>query len=258
MTLAPVSRGWLAQVPHRSVAMAAGWTLVACLCVAGRRQLAALAAAVGLIGEAAVVGRGYGFAPDSLVSSWWLLTLTTFTAACLLALVRPAAGTAGGDPDRRSPLSRRALVVLTAAAVLAVAEPFVARALSVVHAGPGGAWLVQSRIPTVRLPGPLGRYGDNHLGALLLVGAFGLLVLRLRPPVRRRVLLLTAPTVATAGLVETGFQGFLQSSPRFWPPVYHTAGQWSALVLVPLLVFGLVTWLLRRYERKLASGALLA
>jgi hypothetical protein len=40
--------------------------------------------------------------------------------------------------------------------------------------------------------------------------------------------------------------------------VYLTAGQWGTLVLVPVLVFGIGSWLVHRYERQLASGALLA
>ncbi len=71
------------------------------------------------------------------------------------------------------------------------------------------------------------------------------------------MLLLAAPVAATALLIQIGFSGFMQSSPSFWPPVYLTAGQWSALVLVPLMVFATGAWLLRRYEHKLASGALL-
>ncbi len=75
---------------------------------------------------------------------------------------------------------------------------------------------------------------------------------------RRRVLVLAAPTAAVAAVIQLWFQGFMQSSPRFDPPVYLTAGQWGALVLVPLLVFATGTWLVHRYERQLASGALLA
>jgi hypothetical protein len=87
---------------------------------------------------------------------------------------------------------------------------------------------------------------------------FPFLVARLHPAVRRRVLLLTAPTVAVVVLVRAGFQGFLVSSPRFWPPVLLTFGQWGALLLVPPLVLAAGAALLRRYERELASGALLS
>jgi hypothetical protein len=290
---APVPHGWLAQVPHRALAMAAGWTLVACACAAGRRRVAALGAVFGLLGEAVILGREYDFAPDSLVSSWWLLTLITFAAACLVALTRPAPATDGAgsdageldaevgdagadppnagvlsvggwrsvlrrDPEPLRPLGRRAVVALTAGALLSLVEPFVARALTVIEPHRDNAWVVQNQIPAVPLPGLFSRYSDSHLGAVVLVITLVVLVLRLRPPVRRRVLVLVGPTAATVLLIEAGFQGFMVSSPRFWPPVYLTIGQWSVLVLMPLVVFAAGTWLLHRYERKLASGALLA
>ncbi len=253
----PVRDGWLAAVPHRSLATGVGWTLVACLCAAGLRQLAALGAVVGFLGAVGIAGGAYGSAPDSLVSSWWLLTLTAFTAACLLALIRTA-GTRGWrdlmrrDPGRLSPLGRRAVVALTATALLIVVDPVATRALTVVESDGDGVSTMHSRIPVLPL-GPLTRDGDNHLGAVALVVMLVVLVLRLRPPVRRRVLLLTAPTVATAVFVQTGLRGYLESSARFRPPVYLTTGQSGALVLAPLLVFAIGTWLLRRYERRLAG-----
>jgi FtsH-binding integral membrane protein len=104
------------------------------------------------------------------------------------------------------------------------------------------------------LPGFFNPYGESHLGAVLLVVMLVILVLRLRPAVRRRVLLLSTPVAGAVLLVQTEFQGFIES-PHF--TVYLTFGQWAALVVVPLLVFTTSNWLLHRYERKLASGALL-
>lgn len=127
----------------------------------------------------------------------------------------------------------------------------------VVHRLPGGRETVSERLPLLLAPS-VGTLTDNELqaGIVLAVISVGV-VLRLRPPVRQRVVLLMAPVAVTFGLIHVGFQGFMASSPRFNPPVYLAAGQWDALTLTPLLVFAFGAWLLRRYERKLTSGALL-
>ncbi len=115
--------GWPVPVPDRALAMGVGWTLVTCACVAGLRRIAALGAVLGLLGEAIAVSHRYQSAPDSFVSSWWLLILTTFAVGCLVALtgsVRAASrvgwwrGLVRRDPDGVRPLSRRAVVALAA------------------------------------------------------------------------------------------------------------------------------------------------
>jgi hypothetical protein len=115
---------------------------------------------------------------------------------------------------------------------------------------------VSSRIPAVPLLGP-DQNGSSRLGALVLV----ITVVAARAAATPSG---ATPRAATgrAGrpttlLVQTGFRGFMDSSPRFWPPVYLTTGRWGALVLVPLLIFATGSWLPHRYEQKLASGALL-
>jgi len=285
----PVPHPWLAQVPHRALAMGVGWTLVACACAARLRRVAALGAVFGLLGYAVIVGRGYDFAPDAVVSSWWLLTLTAFTAGCFVSLVRsapavdeawpgdgepstvhdPSADARGGnapgasgwrgvlrrDSDRVRPLGWRAVVALTAGALVTVGDPFLGRALVVVEPEGNGAWAVNTRSPNFWLPVFGNPYDHGPLRAVLLVVTLVVIVLGLRPAVRRRVLLLSAPVAGTVVLVQTAFQGFVSSGPRF--TAYLTIGQWGALVLVPLLVFATGTWLLHRYEQRLASGALL-
>jgi hypothetical protein len=232
--------------------MAAGWLAVAAARVAGLPRIAALGAALGLVGAAVSLARRYAWAPDSLVSWWWLLTLTAVTAACLLVALR--------DPEPPPPLAQRAVLALATGALVMAVEPLAVRALMVVRPGPEGSWQVSERIPGLPTPVSPGHENAALAGAVLAV-AFLVLVVRLHPAVRRRVLLLTAPTAPTAAvvvLVRAGFQGFLVSSPRFWPPVSLTLGQWGALLLVPPLVFAAGAALLRRYERKLASGALLS
>jgi hypothetical protein len=79
------------------------------------------------------------------------------------------------------------MITLTAGALATVVEPFVGRALTVVQPQGDGGWLVSSRIPAVPLLGP-DQNGSSWLGALVLVITVVVLVLRLRPLVRRRVL----------------------------------------------------------------------
>lgn len=263
-------------VSYRTVAMAVGWTVIAVAGALGLRRVAALGAVMGLAGEAAVLARQYAEAPDWVVWSWTVLTLIAVTAAGLVAAIAPARDAipgrsgaiegepAGGGGWRRilrrdpAPLGRRPVVALAAGAVLMLVEPFVAEALMVVHRTSGGGWTVSERLPLLSAPS-VSTLTDNEVqaGAILAVISV-VVVLRLRPAVRRRVVLLAAPVAVTFGLIHVGFEGFMASSPRFNPPVYLAAGQWGALTLTQLLVFAFGAWLLRRYERKLASGALLA
>jgi len=100
-------------------------------------------------------------------------------------------------------------------------------------------------------------FDPTRLAGLALVLTTAVVVWRLAPTVRRRVLVLAAPTVATVLLVWVMFGGFLQSSPRFDPPVLLVTPQWLALTLVPVLVFALGAAAVTRHERRLASGVLL-
>jgi hypothetical protein len=76
-------------------------------------------------------------------------------------------------------------------------------------------------------------------------------------------MVLAAPVVAVAALVEWTFGGFPASSPQFVHPVLLTAPQWAALGLVPVAAFAAGLVLAGRHERMLrrvwqdgaASGA---
>jgi hypothetical protein len=87
------------------------------------------------------------------------------------------------------------------------------------------------------------------LAAAVVIAAVG--VKQIALPVRRWVLALLAPTVAVIVLVSTTFQGFVDSSPRFSPPVFLVTGQWLMLTLTPLLTFALAAALVHRRENRL-------
>lgn len=71
------------------------------------------------------------------------------------------------------------------------------------------------------------------------------------PEIRRRFVALIAPTVALILLIKLGFSGWIDSSVRFATPVYLVPGQWLALLLTPLLAFGIAVLVTQQREETL-------
>ncbi len=219
-----------------AAATALGWTAVAVCATVRLRRVAALGAMLGAVGEVTHAALGYSFAPNLFVESWWRSVLVVTAAGCLALGAR--AGSRSTDetepgtdpaPHRRTASGWHLLIAGAVSLVL----------------GYAGLMLMGLSTSTMTVAVPL-------------ILPFAVPVLRLAPSARRRVVLLAAPSVASVLLVATTFGGFLASSPRFPIPVHLVAPQWIGLFATPVVVFAVGLWALRRHERQLASGALLA
>jgi hypothetical protein len=236
---------WVAAV------VAIGWTLTAVAAGLGLRRLAAVSAIAATAGVSVAVTRSYTEDPGAVVTAWWILVLAVTGAAALVMLAR-------ADGERRRPLGTRSRVAVALAALLAVAAPALEWLTVVVTRYDETVWTESYRPPFNWLILPMIGYRPvASITVTALVVVLTVVVVRLSPAVRRRVVLLALPTAVTALVVALTFNGFLQASPRFSPPVYLVPPQWITLLATPVLVFIVGVWLVARYERKLASGALL-
>jgi hypothetical protein len=224
----------VAQVAGVPVATTAGWMLVALAAILGRRRIAAAGAALGVTGQAAVLGVQYSADPSGLVTSWWKIVFAMVIAVSAFVAI-------GGE---NRPLSRRAIAATMAAAALLGAWPAVETASVTAISSVDGGTTFYSPLFGVQGLATDAVLGLNAIVLLVVVG-------RLGSAVRRRVVILLLPTAGVMALVTFTFGGFLAASPRFANPVLLTAPQWVALALVPVavLLVGLV-WL-ARYERML-------
>ena len=251
-----------------TILLAAGWIVVTVAARLGRYRLAAVLAAALTVVEPARLAVRYPNLPDALVTNWWLVVLAVTATGMLAwsarraaprhpALQRPAKQPdrhphdrptpAGADRPRRRPGWR---AVTAGLALVTSATPVLEAAGTDVTGTWSTTFSVNERLRVLW-------FDPTRLAGLALVLTTAVVVWRLAPTVRRRVLVLAAPTVATVLLVWVMFGGFLQSSPRFDPPVLLVTPQWLALTLVPVLVFALGAAAVTRHERRLASGVLL-
>jgi hypothetical protein len=241
-----------AVVPWASSAVAVAWALTAIAAGLGQRRLAALSSIAAATGVGVVVMRDHAEMPWGVVTSWWIRVLAFTGAAALVLVSRP-------DGVRRRPLGTRSRVAVAVATVLVVAAPALEWLTMVRTQLDERTWTESFRTPFQYFTLPALRPGRPmaSIAVTALVLVLAVVVLRLSPAVRRRVILLALPAAATELVVALTYNGFVQSSPRFYPPVYLVFPQWIALFAVPVLVFAFGAWLLARYERKLASGSLL-
>jgi hypothetical protein len=246
--------GW--TIPRTNAALAVVWTFVAVAAGLALRRLAAVAAIVGAAGTAVAVTRTYTDEPGALVTSWWVLVLAVTGAAALAAVIRPGGAREG---ERWRPLGVRSRIAVGLAAILMGAAPAL-ESLTVVVTPLGDGLSTESYRPPVNNL-TLWLVGHRPVASIAIVAfvvTLAVVVLRLSPAVRRRVVVLALPAAVTELIVVLTFNGFLQSSPQFYPPVYLVAPQWITLFATPVLVFAAGAWLVARYERQLASGVLLA
>lgn len=218
--------GWLL------LAEIAGWLLVGIAATLGLRRIVAVGALAGLAAE---IVRFEGVVPFTMVTDWWALVVAATTAfAALVAL--------GGE--RRRVVSWRAATAIIAALALPAGWPFIETALT--------TWTIHSDGSGFSSNPVQGIEGVLDIGLRAVAGIVVLVVIaRLRPAVRRRVVVALLPGVAVYVVILTTFNGFLASTVRFTSPVLLTPPQLVALIAVPLACFGLgLLWLIR-YERML-------
>jgi hypothetical protein len=226
------------QLSVSAIAGTAGWSLVALAATLRWRKIAAAGAFAGLAGQAIALAHDYSASPSLVVTSWWKLILALVIALSALVAV--------GSENRV--LSWRPVTAVSVAAALLAAWPAVLAATVTVTAAPGGGTVAYSP-----LSGGEGFLADGLLAFVLIV--LLLVVARLSPAIRRRVVISLLPAVVTTALVEWTFGGFIASSQRFVHPVQLTAPQWAALALVPVLGFAAGLIWLARHERMLRALA---
>jgi hypothetical protein len=233
-----------------------GWTLVAIALRLGSHVLAAVGAIAGAAGQAVTLAQSYLKNPGGLVISWWHLVLAVTAAAALITLVRPARERTAG---RSQWLTARSQIAVALAAILFAAAPALESLTLVITPTGPNSWTSSYREPFGWFAlSATGYRPVVSMAVVVLAVTLAVVVVRLRPTVRRRVLVLTLPVGVTQFVVAQTFGGFLASSPRFYPPVHLVTPQWTALVITPVLAFAVGAWLLARYERRLDSGALRA
>ncbi len=229
--------GFPQRLSLSAIALAAGWCLIAGAGTLRWHWPAAIGASLCAAGEAVHLAILYPGNPSLLVVSWWRLMLAVVTALAAVSLVtRPKM--------EHRPLAWPVIATLVAATAALAAFPLAEAASTTVTRYPDGAGTASS--PLFGVEGLLRTGLAAALAATVLVA-----VIRSGPAARRRVMVLAAPVVTAAALVEGTFGGFLASSPRFAHPVLLTAPQWAALGLVPVLTLAGGLILVGRYERML-------
>lgn len=233
--LAPPGGQW--QAPVIGLALAGGWALVAAAAILRWRRVAAAGASLGVAAEAVLLVARYPGDPSYLIASWWQVMLAVVTA---LAAVITAAGPGG----RARPISLRAVTAVTAVAVALAGIP--------------AAEAASTSIVTVTGQGVSTANPLSGIERLLAYGLFAglaitvlVVITRLRPAARRRVLVLSVPVAAAAALSATGSRVFLTASQGFAYAVLPTAPQWAALWMAPVLAFAIGMAWLSRHERML-------
>jgi hypothetical protein len=229
--------GFPQRLSLSGIVLAAGWSLVAGAAILRWRWPTAIGASLCAVGEAVHLAILYPSNPGLLVTSWWRLLLAVLTALAAVTLAtRPRM--------EHRPLTWPVIATLVTAAGALAVFPLAEAASTTVTTYPDGAASASSPLSGVE---GLLRTG---LAAALLAGVL-VAVIRSGPAARRGVVVLAAPVVAAAALVQGTFGGFLASSPQFTHPVLLTAPQWAALSLVPVLTLAGWLILVGRYERML-------
>jgi hypothetical protein len=235
-----VASGWVGTPTRLSVstlALAAGWSLVAGAAILRWRWAAAAGASLGAVGEAARMAVLYASNPSYLVVSWWQLMLAMMTALAAVTLLV-------GAGSAKRPLSWRVITALLAAAAVLAAAPAIESPFTTVTMVYGGGASVSNPL--------FGIWELLRKGLFIgLAGTVLAAVAQLDAAARRRVVVLAVPAAAAATLTAWGFGGFLASSQRFVHPLLLTAPQWAALGAVPVLALAAGMALLSRHEQML-------
>ncbi|WP_433219818.1 hypothetical protein ACQP00_16270 [Dactylosporangium sp. CS-047395] len=235
----------------------AAWALVTVAAFAGLRRVAGWLGWIAFLTQVVPMVRQFTHDPVPVVYAlWW------FVAALVAALALSAAGPRG--PWEVA--GRYRLAVLVGAPLLMGVLAVVSGSGILMRGYDGGSY---SAFYLYDLIGPAG--GSFALEAtgpavlwLVLAAiagsavAFLVALVRLPGPIRRRLLVAAAPVVAMLELVNYGFDGWAVSNLQRGHVIPLVLGQWAALVLLPLLVFLLGVWWVRRRDetsRLAAIGA---
>ncbi|GAA3905049.1 hypothetical protein [Actinoplanes auranticolor] len=217
-------------VPHvaaHELVRPGAWALVLLLVLAGWRWAAVPAALAGLIAEVPPLAL-YRDTPARVLDVYWILV-----AAAVVTLAGLLVATAGrGRPAGEGRLPRGTAAVVSGGLLV------VAGGAGSVLVG-GSGLLLGGRL----VPFPvLALYAVA--GLLVVVG-----VLRLPPPVVRRVVVAAVPVVVAWPLIRVGFGDLVATNMRSAEPALLGPVQWTALAVVPLAATWVAATLNRRFER---------
>ncbi|WP_433061286.1 hypothetical protein [Dactylosporangium sp. CS-033363] len=235
----------------------AAWGLVTVAAFAGLHRVAVWLGWVAFLTEVVPMVRQFTADPVPVVYAlWW------FVAALVAALALTAAGP-------RSPWAvagRRRLAVLLGAPLFMGALGVIAGSGILMRGYDGGSYSALYLSDLIGAAG--GSFAVEATGPavlwLMLGGivaaaiAFAVALARLPGPIRRRLLVAAAPVVTMLELVNLTFNGWAVSTMQRGHVIPLVFGQWAALVLLPLLVFLLGVWWVRRRDetsRLAAIGA---
>jgi hypothetical protein len=218
------------------------WALVVVAVLTGVRVAAAGLAWLDVAVEAVRLGDGYLVDPVAVLYDLRPLLLAAVAAAVLSVPAPPRRGA--------TLLGWRRLLAVGLAAVTAVFAGLleltmvtvyrVQAGMAVEWSTPGGFLLGDQVVPYPIMP--------IYAAAAIV---FAVVVVRLGRPLRRRLTVLALPAVALYLLIRLTFNGFIVSSPRFYPdPVLLVPAQWVALAATPVAAFLLGALLVHRAERR--------
>jgi hypothetical protein len=235
------------------------WGLAAVTALAGLRRVAAGLAWVALLAEVVPPVRDFAADPVPVVRGLWLLVLGLVAAVALSVAGRRGAWAVAG---------RRRLGTILAAIVVAGATAVLGGSGILVHGldESGGyhvfypADLIGFSETVDGLPGLEATSGAVldlmllTIAAALLAGAIALA--RMPGPVRRRILVAASPVVTMVAHIALGFNGWAVSNDNMGHAIPLVPGQWVALVVLPLLVFVLGLWWVRRRDETMRLAAI--
>jgi hypothetical protein len=210
------------------IALAAGWAVAAVAAVRRWRRAAAVGASLAAAGETAHLAVRYAADPAYGAEVWWQVVLAVMTALAAITVLL-------GEKSQTRPLSWRAIAAVWIPVTLAGAGPLI-------------LWGFAEITGMVSLT-----HGLHLFYGVLLVLALILLIVmwRLEPAVRRRVVALSIAPVVAAVLCTSVFGGSLFSYGG--DPLGLASVSWLELVALLLLpavgLLAALAWIARRERR---------
>ncbi|GAA3265203.1 hypothetical protein Dvina_16495 [Dactylosporangium vinaceum] len=262
VALVTIRFGLRPAIPDLSARFLRGllWTAVVVAALTGWRRVAAGAAWAALLLETVPLAGRFGTDPVPSLYSLWLPVLALVCAVTLTAAGRTSPWKVAGR--------RRLTTILAAFAVIGtLLAVSAAGAFTSDSTDTGGStWVFfASDLPGINVPiddPMLFQASDEIVLDLMLLGtAIALLTLliavaRLPGPIRRRLLVAASPVVTMIVLTNLGFAGWAASTGNMGHTIPLVPGQVVALVLLPLTVFLLGAWWVRRRDETMRLAEL--